>query len=108
MSDHQHHYGSFAPLFLALVTLVVWFGFQTTQLLKEKQNLATMRVNQTKLFENAQKMRTQLDALAGETAKLAQAGNPHAQQLINALKARGISIDPSKAQAAAADKAGGK
>jgi hypothetical protein len=100
MSDHPHHYGSFAPLFLALATLVAWFGFQTMQLLKEKDNLATMRTNQNKVYENAQKLRTQLDALAAETAKLANAGNPHAQQLINALKARGISIDPSKAQAA--------
>ena len=101
MSQRTEHYGSFAPLFLALATLLIWFGFQTVQLLKEKDNLAAMRVNQAKLYENAQKMRAQLDALAAETAKLANAGNPNAQQLINALKARGISIDPSKAQAAA-------
>lgn len=100
MSEHHLHYGPFAPLLLGLATITLWFGFQTTQLLKEKDNLATLRTNQTTVYANAQKMRTQLDALAAETAKLAAAGNPHAVQLVNALKARGITIDPSKAQAA--------
>jgi hypothetical protein len=100
MSEREQHYGSFAPLFLGLLTLAIWFGFQTVQLLKEKENLATLRTNQTKVYENAQKMRTQLDALAAETAKLAQAGNPNAALIVNALKQRGITIDPSKAQQA--------
>lgn len=101
MSEHHLHYGPFAPLLLGLATLTLWFGFQTTQLLKEKDNLAAMRTNQTTVYNNAQKMRTQLDALAAETAKLAQAGNPHAAQLVNALKQRGITIDPSKVKPAA-------
>lgn len=98
MSEREQHYGSFAPLFLGLLTLTIWFGFQTTQLLKEKENLANLKTNQTQVYANAQKMRAQLDALAAETAKLAQAGNPNAAALVNALKARGITIDPSKAQ----------
>lgn len=98
MSEREQQYGSFAPLFLGLLTLVIWFGFQTYQLVKERDNLAQLKTNQTQVYTNAQKMRGQLDALAAETAKLAQAGNPNAAALVNALKARGITIDPSKVQ----------
>ena len=95
MSERENVYGSFAPLLLGLSTLALWFGFQTTQLLKERENLSTLRNNQTTIYTTAQKMRTQLDAIAAETARLAQAGNPYATQIINALKARGITIDPN-------------
>lgn len=97
MSDHQKLYGSFVPILLGLLTLALWFGFQTTQLLKDRENLATLRNNQNTIHANAQKMRAQLDTIAAEVAKLAQAGNPHAANLVGALKARGITIDPSKA-----------
>lgn len=99
MSEHSLHYGPFAPLLLGLLTLALWFGFQTTQLLKERENLTTLRANQATIYTNAQKMRTQLDAIAAEVAKLAQAGNPNAATLVNALKQRGVTIDPSKVQA---------
>src|ERR1019366_6296857 len=95
MSEREGLYGSFVPLLLGLVTLVLWFGFQTTQLLKERDTLSTLRNNQTTIYNTAQKMRTQLDAIAAETARLAQAGNPHATEIINTLKARGITIDPN-------------
>ena len=115
MSEHANqtrdgaHYGVFAPLLLGLITLVLWFGFQTLQLVKERENLTALRTNQTAIYGNAQKMRTQLDAIAAETAKLAQAGNTNAALIVNALKQRGITIDPSKAQAPApADKPAAK
>jgi len=108
MSQREHHYGSFAPLLLGLLTLVIWFGFQSVQLLKEKDNLATLRANQTPVYTNAQKMRAQLDTLAAETAKLAQVGNPYAAAVVNALKQRGITIDPSKAQVPPPPQAGDK
>ena len=106
MSEHSLHYGPFAPLLIGLATLALWFGFQTTQLLKERENLATLRTNQTTIYGNAQKMRAQLDAIAAEVAKLAQAGNPNAAQLVNALKAKGITIDPSKVKLPAETPAG--
>lgn len=98
MSEHDTHYSAFAPLLLGLLTLAIWFGFQTLQLTKEKDNLATLKNNQTQIYGNAQKMRTQLDTLAAETAKLAAAGNPNATVLVNALKQRGITIDPNKSK----------
>jgi len=85
----------FVPLFLILVTLVLWFGFQTYQLVKERGNLKTLRTNQETMFNNAQKMRAQLDAIAAGTARLAQQGNANAAQVVNALKAKGITINPN-------------
>ncbi|HYP68296.1 MAG TPA: hypothetical protein VEP67_08580 [Thiobacillaceae bacterium] len=85
----------FLPLLLILTTLVLWFGFQTYQLVKERSNLKTLQVNQETMFTNAQKMRAQLDAIAAGTARLAQQGNANAAQVVNALKARGISINPN-------------
>ena len=37
MSERENVCGSFAPLLLVLFTLALWFGFQTTQLLKERE-----------------------------------------------------------------------
>lgn len=86
-------YGSFLPILFGLLTLVVWFGFQTSQLLKEREDLKTLSGSQEALYANAQKMRVQLDALAAGTARLAQQGNESAQKVIGALKAQGISVN---------------
>lgn len=87
--------GIFLPLLLILITLVLWFGFQTYQMVKEGGNLKTLQANQETMFTNAQKMRAQLDAIAAGTAHLAQQGNANAAQVVNALKAKGISINPN-------------
>ena len=85
----------FLPLLLILITLVLWFGFQTYQLVKERGNLKTLQANQEMMFNNAQKMRAQLDAIAAGTAHLAQQGTANAAQVVNALKAKGITINPN-------------
>jgi len=87
--------GLFLPVLLILITLVIWFGFQTYQVVKERENLKTLQANQETMFNNAQKMRAQMDAIAAETARLAQQGNANAAQVVNALKARGITINPN-------------
>jgi regulatory protein YycI of two-component signal transduction system YycFG len=98
MSEAQldsHRPSLFLPLLLILITLVLWFGFQTYQLVKERSNLKTLQTNQETMFTNAQKMRAQLDAIAAGTAHLAQQGNANAAQVVNALKAKGITINPN-------------
>lgn len=92
-------YGIVLPILLGLLTLVLWFGFQTSQLLKERDNLDALSANQQAIYGNAQKLRAQLDALAAGTARLAQQGNPNAQQVVNALNAKGITINPDAAPA---------
>jgi len=93
MSEQTQH-SLFLPALLTALAVVVWFAFQTTQLIKERGNLATLQENQEVTYENAQKMRAQLDAIAAGTQRLADAGNPNAQAIVNALRQRGITINP--------------
>ena len=92
---NEPRHGIMLPMLLGLLPLVLWFGFQTYQLAQERGAINTRKANQEKIYANAQKMRAQLDAIAAGTARLAQQGNPHAQQVVAALRARGITINPS-------------
>ena len=92
----------FLPMLVTLITLTVWFGFQTYQLLQERKNLSVLAANQEPMVKNSQKMRAQLDALASGTSRLAQRGNPNAQQIVSALAQRGITINPNAAASASA------
>lgn len=94
-SSSEQRRGVMLPMLLGLLALVLWFGFQTTQLIQERGAIDTRKANQEKIYANAQKMRAQLDAIAAGTSRLAQQGNTHAQQIVMALRARGISINPN-------------
>jgi hypothetical protein len=85
---------AFVPMLLIALAVLVWSGFQTFQLFKERASLANLRINQETTYQNAQKMRTQLDALAAGTQQLASSGNKNAQAVVNALQQRGITINP--------------
>ena len=97
--DSPRQNSLFLILLLMLITLVLWFGFQTYQLVKERGNLQTLQANQETMLTNAQKMRAQLDSIAAGTARLAEQGNVNAAQVVNALKDKGITINPSAAPA---------
>jgi regulatory protein YycI of two-component signal transduction system YycFG len=97
--DSPRHNSLFLILLMMLITLVLWFGFQTYQLVKERGNLQVLQANQETMLTNAQKMRAQLDSIAAGTARLAAQGNVNAAQVVNALKDKGITINPSAAAA---------
>ena len=84
----------FLPMLLMWLAVLVWFGFQSYQLLKERDNLATLSGNQEAIYQNAQKMRGQLDAIAAGTQRLAKAGTPNAVLIVSELARRGITINP--------------
>jgi DNA anti-recombination protein RmuC len=84
----------FLPALLITLAVLVWFSFQTTQLYQERTNLANLSSNQEAIYQNAQKMRSQLDLLAAGTQKLASAGNKNAQAMVTALQQRGVTINP--------------
>jgi uncharacterized protein HemX len=101
MNEHpQQHTNLFLPVLLIALALVVWFGFQANQLNQERSQLANLRINQETTYQNAQKMRAQLDSLAAGTQKLASAGNKNAQALVSALQQRGITINAEAKPAA--------
>jgi type II secretory pathway component PulL len=87
--------GVFLPLLLVVSALLVWFGFQATQLIRERQQVDALRANQTPVYQNAMRMRRQLDVLAAGTQRLSDAGNANARAITDSLRQRGITINPA-------------
>ena len=103
MNDHDPR-PSGLSLALLGVAFVLWFAFQTVQLVAERRSLTTLAADQEPIHANAQKMREQLDALAAGVARLAERDNANAQALVKALNERGVTINPDAAKAPADDK----
>ena len=89
----------FIPILLLALAIVCVLAFQSIQLVHEKENLANLRTAQDEPFAEAQRLRTQLDGIAGDTAALAQRGNENARRVVEELAKRGINIKPSGATA---------
>ncbi|MDP1691250.1 MAG: hypothetical protein Q8L49_04730 [Burkholderiaceae bacterium] len=103
-NDHPHAPSGrnpFVPLLLPSRALTVWLGFQTLQLLRERGQFAAVRTAQEAQVEAATKLRASLDALASETQRFSDAGNPSARLLIDELRKRGITVNTPAAPAAA-------
>ncbi len=83
------------PVALVVLASFVWAGFQTIQLVRERETLRTIRANQENPVQEATKLRTQLDSIARGTAELANQGNPNAKTIITELQKRGITINPN-------------
>jgi hypothetical protein len=92
--------GSSLPLVLTIAALLLWFAFQSIQLVLERNNLITMRGNMEAPMQESQKMQGQLQALISKTAELANQGNAGAKAVVSELEKRGIPIQgaapPSK------------
>lgn len=82
----------FLPMLLASLALVGWLGFQTMQLVNEREALQAAYASQQQTVDNAAKLRASLDALAADTQRLADSGNPNAKLLVDELRKRGITI----------------
>ncbi|MBI2989072.1 MAG: hypothetical protein HYY45_20100 [Deltaproteobacteria bacterium] len=80
------------PLILTVVSLLVWFGFQTVQLVLERGNLILLKGNLEAPMQESQKVRAQLETLITKTADLASQGNVSAKTVVEELEKRGIPI----------------
>lgn len=89
----------FVPLLLGGLALLGWLGFQAQQLFNERLALAAAHVSQQQTVDNAGKLRGSLDALAADTQRMADAGNPSAQLLVGELRKRGVTINSASASA---------
>ena len=102
-------HSAFVPLLLGGLALVLMLGWQTVLLAGERSALQAAYAGQQQTVDNAGTLRAQLDALAADTQRLADAGNPNAALLVAELRKRGITINPAAtaaANAAAASSAG--
>ena len=89
--------GMFLPMALLAIALLLWVGFQTTQLMRERQGLRTLREGQEAQVQTSQKVRASLDAVATGTLKLADQGNPSARLIVDELRKRGVTINATAA-----------
>jgi len=93
---------AFVPMLVCALTLLVWFVFQSVLLLSDRQALQANYLSQQQTVDNAGKLRASLDALAADTQRMADAGNPNAALLVTELRKRGITITVPAAAAPAA------
>jgi Tfp pilus assembly protein PilO len=88
-----------AGLHLAVVILATAFvlaiGFQTYELIRERDNLVAARAAQEQQLQQAAKLRQQLDTLVGRTGQLANAGDVGARNVVDDLRRQGITFAPS-------------
>ncbi len=89
-------YNTFVPILLILLTLLVSVSFQGVMLVKDHEALQTTKANQDTALDESNKLRTQLDSIATQTARLAAAGNVNANLIIEKLKANGIMVKATK------------
>ena len=83
-----------------MVSVLIWFAFQTVQLVFERNNLTALKANFESAMQESQKMQSQLQSLVSKTVELAQQGNPAAKAAVEELEKRGIPIKGATAQPA--------
>jgi hypothetical protein len=89
------------PLLIFFAAWLAWAIFQALQLHEESKSLQSLKASQEQQVQQAQRVRQTLDALASETKKLADAGNPNAKIVIDELAKRGITVNPQSPPALA-------
>ncbi len=81
------------PVCLMVLAFVVWTGFQTSQLMRERGTLKAILASQEAPVQEAAKLRAQLDSIAKGTQELANQGNQNAKTIVAELQKRGITIN---------------
>jgi hypothetical protein len=92
--------GSSLPVILTMVSVLIWFAFQTVQLVVERNNLIAVKGNFESAMQESQKMQSQLQGLASKTIELANQGNAAAKAAVLELEKRGIPIKGAAPQPA--------
>ena len=92
---------AFVPVLICALALLGGFVAQALVLLGEREALQAAHAAQQQTVDNAGKLRASLDALAADTQRMADAGNPNAALLVTELRKRGITINVQASSAAA-------
>jgi hypothetical protein len=83
-------------LTIAIVTLIVWFGFQALQLVRDRGNLRMVKSNQEVAMQESEKLRSQFRTLLTKIAELANQGHAGAKMLLEELKKTGVGVGPEE------------
>jgi hypothetical protein len=90
----QEKANSNLPFILTLAALIIYFGFQTVQLLSERSNMTLVKSNQEAAIQEVQKVQAQFKNLVGKTSELADQGHAGAKMVMEELLKRGVSSAP--------------
>ena len=80
---------------ITLAALLLWFGFQSVQLWRERSNLSAVKANQESALQESEKIRLQFQMLVSKTDELANQGHAGAKMVIGELQKRGIGVPPA-------------
>lgn len=86
--------GLFIVLLLVVSVIFAQTAQERFQLNRDRATLNNRIAQQGETLNEAQKVRAQLEAIAGDTATLAEAGNQNAIQLRDFLAQQGVTIRP--------------
>ena len=75
-------------------TLMLQTVYQTLRLWDDRATLQARHAAQQTVLTDVDRVRAQLESLAGQTAILAAGGNANARQLQEQLRAQGVTIRP--------------
>jgi hypothetical protein len=82
------------PLTITLVALLLFFAFQSLQLVLERGNLSMVKSNQDSALQEAQKVQAQFKTLVSKTNQLAEQGHVGARMVMEGLQRQGFGAPP--------------
>jgi hypothetical protein len=89
------------PFIITLAALLLYFGFQTVQLMVERGNLGMMKSSQDSALQEAQKVQEQFKTLVTKTNQLADQGHAGAKMVMEGLQRQGLGGPPEGGSKAA-------
>ena len=84
------------PVLLTALALFLLVGLQTVQLVRDHSALLEFRTSQQANVDAGEKLRQQLQALAGQTAELANGGDAAAKDVVEEMRKQGFTLSPPK------------
>jgi hypothetical protein len=77
------------PFAITLAALLVYFGFQTVQLVAQRSELGAVKSSQEAPLQEAQKVQDQFKAIMTKTSELAKQGHAGAKMVLEGLQNTG-------------------
>jgi hypothetical protein len=84
------------PVLLTALALFLLVALQTVQLVGGHSELSAFRTSQQANVDAANKLRQQLQVLAGQTAELANGGDAAAKDVVEEMRKQGFTLSPPK------------
>lgn len=87
---------SSVALTVTIGCLVLWFGFQAFQLIRDRGNLGLVKANQESAIQESEKVQVQFKTLMTKISQLANKGHAGAKMVMDELQKRGVGFAPAE------------